>query len=200
MKIPFRYPDNPCLTLSSELYRIDNQETGKWVAQFKHDGWRRPIYISDGEINYFSKHDFQAKDLPPEKLQAEVKALKFPDGTAFDAEWMGKRATALLGGRHYLILFDLLYFAGQWQGNLPYHERYAALQTLIVRHKAQAKVETPNVVLEPICELGFLAMFERSKKMPLTEGIVLKGKDSKLKGNLLKSAENGYWLKCKWRQ
>jgi ATP-dependent DNA ligase len=184
--------------MSSELYRIDKQEAGKWYAQFKWDGWRRPIYISDGQVNFYSKHDFQAKDLPPYALQQEFRDLGFPEGTAFDAEWMGKRCTAQLGGRHYFILFDLLYFNSKWMGDLPYSERYLILKNLVEKHKE--KVDAPNIVLEPISELGFLAMFECSKSMPLTEGIVLKGKDSKLKGNVLKSAENGFWLKCKWRQ
>jgi ATP-dependent DNA ligase len=199
MALIFRYPDSPILTGPAELLLIEKEEPGRHVAQFKWDGWRRPIYIDNGKINLFSKHDFQAKKQPPASLIEEIRALGFPDGTAFDAEWMGLRATSLLNGRHYLVIFDLLYFNGQWQGDIPYEQRYANLKTLFELHKAKAKVQTPNIELEPICELGFLEMFERSKTMPLTEGIVLKRRSSKLKGKFTDSADNGGWLKCKWR-
>jgi len=202
MPLKFRYPDSPILTGPAELMRIEREEPGKHVAQFKWDGWRRPIYIDDGggKINLYSKHDFHAKIVPPIHLTQELKTLGFPDGTAFDAEWMGQRATRLLNGRHYFILFDLLYYNGQWQGEIPYEQRYANLKTIFELHKAKAKVETPNIELEPICEIGFLEMFERSKSMPLTEGIVIKRRSSKLKGKFISAAENAGWLKCKWRQ
>ncbi len=200
MSLIFRYPDSPILTGPAELMRIEREEPGRHVAQFKWDGWRRPIYISDGKIELYSKHDFQAKKHPPRELIEEIKALGFPDGTAFDAEWMGLRETELLNGRHYMVLFDMLYFNGQWQGELSYDERYSNLKTLFELHKARAKVQTPNIILEPVREVGLLAMYEESKLNPLTEGIVIKRRASKLKGKFTGSAENPNWLKCKWRQ
>lgn len=200
MSIPFRYPDNPVEVGPAELYRIERDEPGRHLAQFKWDGWRRPIYIEDDGIKLFSKHDFQAKKSPPQALMDELKSLSFPVGTAFDAEWMGQRCTSLLNGRHYFVLFDLPYYNGQWQGDVPYEQRYANLKTLFALHKARAGVETPNIVLEPTVELGFLEMFERSKQMPLTEGIVLKARTSKLKGKFVGAADNGLWIKCKWRK
>jgi ATP-dependent DNA ligase len=110
------------------------------------------------------------------------------------------RQTELLNGRHYIILFDMVYYNGQWQGDVPYEQRYANLKTMFNLHKAKAKVETPNIILEPIVEMGFVNMFNQSKSMPLTEGVVLKRKDSKLKGGLNKAVDNPLWLKCKWRQ
>jgi ATP-dependent DNA ligase len=200
MKLLFRYPDNPNAVGPAVLLQIEREEPGKFVSQFKWDGWRHPLYFYEGQWHHFAKHTHQAKKDIPAALAAELDSLEFPEGTAFDAEWMGNRCTAALGGRHYFVLFDLLYYNGQWQGDVPYIERYGNLKTLFELHKAKAKKETPNIILEPIREVGFEAMFQEAKKNPLTEGVVVKARNSKLRGGMTACQHNGSWMKVKWRQ
>src|SRR3990172_13001131 len=103
----FRWPDDPLRVGPAELIRIDRTEPVQWFGTFKWDGWRRPIYIDNGTIQLFSKHDWQAKKIPPRALMDELRSMGFPDGKAIDAEWMGPRCAEVMGGRHWFVLFDL---------------------------------------------------------------------------------------------
>jgi ATP-dependent DNA ligase len=200
MKLLFRYPDNPNQVGPAVLLQVEREEPGKFVGQFKWDGWRHPLYFYEGKWHEFAKHTYQAKKEVPAALLKELESLQFPEGTAFDTEWMGNRCTLALNGRHFFVLFDLLYYNGKWQGDVPYIERYGNLKTLVELHKAKAGKDTPNIILEPIREVGLEAMFQESKKNPLTEGIVVKARNSKLKGGTIACQHNGSWMKVKWRQ
>lgn len=203
----FRFPDNPNEAGPAILLDLKKREPGEWVGQYKWDGWRSLLYKQNGQWVRHSKYDtgLQAKTPIPATLIQELNALNFPDGTAFDGEWMGMRAVNHLNGRHYLILYDLHYHEGLWQGDKPYAQRLALLTNLFDTHKARCKVQTLNIELiessPGAAGTGnLLELFQRAKTMPLTEGIVVKRLDSKLKGGLADSAKNPQWIKVKWRQ
>ena len=192
----FRYPDDPIRVPFSELTYYESQ--GGWMCQPKWDGWRRPLYLEDGVWQFRSKYDKgpQAATRPPAHLIAELESLKFPDGTAFDAEWMGPRQEK---GRHFFVLLDLLYYGGEWQGEIPCRKRYGNLATLVGVHKVQAPA-SPNVLVVDSVDSGFMELFEKQKKNPLTEGVVLKHGDSKLIGNMGRPQDNKLWKKVKYRE
>jgi len=199
----FRYPDNPVRASPVTLIQIERAEPGRYLGQFKWDGWRNIIYKENGKWQRHAKYDTgaQAKaDLPP-SLITELEALQFPDGTGFDSEWMGRRsATINADGGQYIVLLDLHYWNGQWQGDTPYKERLHSMLTILELQKAKTReTPTPNIRAIDSCEIGLLALFEASKKNPETEGIVVKAGDSKLIGSQTKTTDNGHWLKIKWR-
>jgi ATP-dependent DNA ligase len=193
----YHFPDNPVQIPPHALLELEEEEPGRYIGQLKWDGWRKPMYLENGCWEFFAKHDVQ-KSPPPTELLKELKSFNFPDGTAFDAEWIGMRAVEHLNGQHYFKLFDLLCYKGLWQGDLPFERRYANLKELFEIYKAKA--DAPHVKLTTIREGNLLQMFEESKSIPITEGIVIKARDSKLKGNLNHCADNGLWKKIKWRQ
>jgi len=199
----FRYPDNPVRASPLTLLQIEKSEPGRYIGQFKWDGWRNIIYKEGGQWFRHSKYDTgaQAKVTLPDSLIAELNALQLPDGTGFDSEWMGRRsATITAGGGQYLMLLDLHYWNGQWQGDTPYRERLRSLVTLLELQKAKTRsTPSPNIRAISSTEVGLLALFEASKLNAETEGIVVKAGDSKLIGNLTKTTDNGHWLKVKWR-
>ena len=203
--LSFRYPDNfPKAQTGYSLYLLEKDEPGRHVAQFKWDGWRRPIYFDSGKIDFYSKHDAQAKSMPPPTLVNELRSLDIKNGIAFDAEWMGPRCANILNGEHYFILFDLLYYRGKWMGDCPYADpkdkqsRYFLLRDIYM--DLVAKHNPKFLRLEPIVEMGFMSMFEKSKTMPLTEGVVTKDRRGKLVGNMTDCGVNGSWMRVKWRQ
>ena len=197
----FHYPDNPVRATPVTLLQLEQKEPGRYIGQLKWDGWRNIMYKESGKWVRHAKYDTgpQAKKPLPDALIAELNALNLPDGTGFDSEWMGGRVVAGLGGRHYLILLDLHYLEGVWQGDQPYEKRLKSLKKLIEGAKTTSKTATPNIELVQSSDLGLLALFEASKKNPLTEGIVAKARDSKLIGNQTQAVDNKHWVKVKWR-
>ena len=193
----FRYPDDPIRVPFSELDYYESQ--GGWMAQPKWDGWRRPLYLEDGVWQFRSKYDKgpQAATRPPEPLIAELESLKFPDGTAFDAEWMGPRQEK---GRHFFVLLDLLYWGGEWMGEVPCRTRYENVVEAMDRYRCHTTVKVPNVQVVDSVDSGFMELFEKQKKNPLTEGVVLKHGDSKLIGNMGRPQDNKLWKKVKYRE
>lgn len=196
-----RCPDNPNYAPASILFQLEREEPGQHLAQFKWDGWRNQMYKENGVWTRHSKYDVgpQAKTPLPLSIIQQLDALALPDGTAFDSEWMGKRSVHLTGGRQWLVLFDLLYLNGQWLGRLPFEQRHESLKTLFVTSKMACLTPTPDIEFAPIVDKDFYAMFELSKTMPLTEGIVVKGRNSLLHGKLTACEKNGQWQKIKWR-
>lgn len=194
----FIEPDNPIETMLSTAIRIEAEEPGCHVAEPKGDGWRSPVYKAEDRFIRHSKktNGVEAKTPVPAVLMAELESLGFPKGTAFDAEWMGPRCTAHTHGKHWLILLDLLWYGGQWQGNIPYRERKANMTTLVNLHRNKMGIQAPNILIVPYVEKGFKQYYEEQKTKPLSEGIVLKRWDSTLKGG----GDNPAWLKIKYRQ
>jgi ATP-dependent DNA ligase len=114
-------------------------------------------------------------------------------------EWMGMRQVDALRGRHFFVLFDLLYFGGQWQGDVPCRQRYGNMRTLVALHKARLKVTTPNVIVVDSADSGLMELFDAQKKNPLTEGVVIKHGISPLIGNLRRPQDNPLWKKIEYR-
>jgi ATP-dependent DNA ligase len=197
----FRFPDNPVRQFAPFLRKLDAATPGTWLAQRKRDGWRRPGYKDGGKWTFYSKYleGDQALTQPPPDLVAELASLGIPDGTAFDMEWMGRRATDHTGGRHWFELFDLHYYDGQWQGDIPYAQRYGNLKTLLGLCRAKAGVLAPRIILIPSVDRGFASFFAEQKLDPLSEGMVLKRANSTLCGGFSKPIDNPLWVKIKYR-
>jgi hypothetical protein len=207
--MPFRCPDNPIRHFRELLEQAD-KEPGTWIGQIKRNGWRRPGY-KQGIWTFHSKYEtgVEAKSQPPADLVAELDTLNIPDGTAFDMEWMGNRDTEFTGGRHWFEVFDLLYYQGQWQGDIPYEQRLANLVTLLELHFAKAKVKTPRIVVCKSVRSGFVELFERLEREyeagqrgsdgVISEGLVMKLAGSTLRGDFNRAKENPGWFKVKYR-
>jgi ATP-dependent DNA ligase len=87
------------------------------------------------------------------------------------------------------VVFDLLYLDGRWLGDTGFLERYKLLKGL------KLPVEVSEVY-----EGNLMELFERSRTMPLTEGIVVKHRKSGLNGDPVRCTDNGLWNKVKWRR
>ena len=68
------------------------------------------------------------------------------------------------------------------------------------RYRCHNKVKVPNVQVVDSVDSGFMELFEKQKKNPLTEGVVLKHGDSKLIGNMGRPQDNKLWKKVKYRE
>lgn len=197
----------------STVIDIERRHPGKYCCEPKSDGWRRPLYLpkgSGGIWTPYSKYNVatpgkgaEAKMMPPTGLMKELQSLGFPEGTAFDAEWMGPRCVKDTGGQHWFIIYDILYLDEQWQGDLPYRERKSMMTTIVNLHKAKAKaagIDSSHILITDYVEEGFRECYEDQKPennagCELSEGIVVKRWDSKLVGG----GDNPNWMKVRYR-
>jgi len=192
--LQYHWPDDPIQIPPHELYRLLKEEPDTRVGQFKWDGWRKPAYFSKGVWTLHSKRNEQ-KAPPPAELLAQLRAWKVPEGTALDLEWMGPRAVAETQGRHWFKAFDMLYRGGEWLGEVGCLVRYQHLCDLFQHCPPSAAIELTQATTTRLMDL-----YEQSKHIPITEGIVVKHRDSGLVGNLTGATDNPLWNKVKWRQ
>jgi len=197
--LQYRYPDNPMRVSPGFVKELEQKFPGAYGAQRKGDGWRRPGYHPDNATwEFYSKHDEQKAE-PPGLLVNQVRALRIPEGTALDMEWMGRRKTEYTNGRHWFEVFDLLYWRGEWMGDRMFRERHAILSEMFGHWKERAGEPTPDVLLLPVVTVGLHAFYESQLRDPLSEGIVVKRLTGNLVGSLARTTDNGTWYKCKYR-
>ena len=184
----FRFPDKPTPSRPAVLAALRD---GEWLCQFKWDGWRTVVTLDDGGRLSFTSRD--NKPIPISSSLSQRVAESFlrsnvPQGTTLDAEWTGRRA----GLGEGLVFFDAIRLGGldlyQWSAE----HRFQALSELGLNTvDGVSTVETTTS--------GYAEMFERSKSLPHTEGVVLKRLASRLVWSIRSCQDHPEWLKVKWR-
>lgn len=202
--VTFRYPDKPTRTTPGVLRTL---REGHWLAQLKHDGWRAVITWDGSKASLVTRNNQPIA--PGAALAAELARClrRLPAGTVLDGEWLGMRRFEVedpedwswrrcrAGEREELVLFDLLYVAGRWVGDVPALERFRALQQV---WRGASRSRRPGHVRLVTCRLGGYAdLFTASAAAPLCEGIVLKHRSSTLLGSTSECQDNPRWLKVK---
>jgi len=175
-----RHPDNPQKVSVDYLCGLDAQAPGRWLAQKKLDGWRRTADNTSGSWVYGAKHTTgsAAKQLP-EELRREFESLPWPKGVALDMEWLGNRVVSDVKG-HSLHVFDILMLNGEWMGYVSFQDRYSILHEMM---RIDYCGSGQNVKIVPVrCNPGLSDFFLEQNQDPLSEGIVVRHKDSKLIG------------------
>jgi ATP-dependent DNA ligase len=195
MSFVFRYPDDPRRISQDYLKKLeDKSKPGQLIGQFKWDDWRLMATKDAGAWRFFAKRGSKEdrSKQPPEDLKAALSSLKLPDGTTLDMGWVGPRDPfKVLKGRHFFVVWDLMYWEGKWQGELPYSDRLLHLLAVVKNSELIQTVESR--------ELDLSKMFEESKAHPEYEGIVVKRANSKLVGGWAKAEDNPSWWKVKYR-
>ena len=190
-------PDNPQSVSVDYLCGLDAMAPGTWLAGKKLDGWRRTADNTSGKWVYGAKHTTgpAAKQMP-EELVREFESLPWPKGIALDMEWMGPRVVAAVE-EHSLNVFDLLMLNGEWLGNVGFQDRYAILRGLM---RIDCCGSGMNVKIIPVRRNpGLTDFFLEQKTDPLSEGIVVRHKDSTLVGSFSKCATGDRFFKVKYR-
>lgn len=208
MKI--RYGDKPQEDFKDN---ISYYEGKAFDASLKVDGWRTTIVKDKSAkiVSGFGSPDWgQGRDkslfflssrgmkkggptrIPVSKeIVDSVEALDLPDLTSLDSEWMARRTIGECLEK--LFLLDCPYKADLWLGS----ETYLVRREWLLRF-TEGKL-TPVFDMPETVSSGFAEFFQKSTTLPWTEGIVLKGRTSKLKGGVDKPEHNALWIKIKWR-
>lgn len=176
-----RLPDKPYQRSPSSLVNMSND----YIATYKYDGWRCMAVI-DGGISFYSRN---RNKLPiNDNIAKQVLSLGLPNGTVLDTEWMARRAEIK---DEVLYLITVMWLDGKWVGNADESTRWSICSELKL---------TENIKLPEHATASYNDLFNSSKLSPITEGIVLKHKNSKLIGDMSESKKNGMWIKIKWRE
>ncbi len=188
-----RYCDDCVRRLPSCLDEFEKQE-GKYVAEFKADGYRTHLEFTEHGIIPWSR---KWKKHPISKEMATLlKEIKFPNGTILDGEWLARRTD----GPEAMILWDVMFLSGEWMGEQPYAERMKRLDSIPRLDALDLHLMTgPILTTTHRTYKCFSEAFEQSKSLPWTEGLVIKALDSTLVGSIKERTTNYAWTKCKWR-
>ncbi len=199
----FIAPDKPIRT--SEEF-LNDVEVDEWSCEMKLDGYRIEIGKDNGKIISRSRHDEILKinnkliDLFREILE---------DGSAIDGEWINhsriKSINTTMNVNLPLIecigFHDITWFNGKFTGSMPLDSR----RNLPIFKKLEAAtMNNPigdlQVFKIPMLSVGnVLDFYNEQKNFTLSEGIVIKKRNSKLIGGKLQSAKNPCWYKIKYR-
>lgn len=198
-----RLPDRPV-----EIFGIENlqrYEDGNWFSDTKLDGWRTLITIDRNKELFNPSYGvgpnnslffMSRRSIPrggPTKIPVNneiiqsVVELDLPDKTMFDGEWLSRRTIGEIP--ESLFVHDMLWLNNEWCGSTSCWDRRKQLENIL-----KDIVKVPESVTS-----GFTEFFNSRKLMPWTEGIVLKHKNSKIKGNTNDCQDNALWVKFKWR-
>ena len=183
-KAPARFPDKPIMAGPAIFSSLVD---GQWICQPKWDGWRCMTTVNDDGLMFATRH---MKPCPVSPALSETLApvlAKLPAGTILDGEWMARRAGNAQGEEH-MVFFDLMRLGMNWVVDRPTINRFDILCDLV----------PPELLVEHSLS-GYAAMFERSKRDPRVEGIVLKHVSSKFKGSTRSCYVNPLFLKIKYR-
>lgn len=198
------HPDNPSLVSVDFLKKLDADPPGTWLAQPKLDGWRRVLVkgpYANGTYPWTAHakrgSEGAVKPFPPD-LAAELERLPVPDGTAFDAEWVGPhvaehfKSFGFSGPRHSLHIFDCLMWEGKWLRTTPFKHRVGLLR---IYGPPERNIFTVQKVPNP----GLVDLFQQQLTNPLSEGLVIRRADSGLILSETKCADNPLWFKIRYR-
>jgi len=174
-----RYGDKPHQMSEKALIELDN---GTYLCEPKIDGWRGQVHQIDSTLVVFSG-GFLLLPITPGILDGFP---KLGHGTVWDVEWTSRRACKM----ESMNIFGIMYLDSKWQGELTHEVRRQFLIDNI-----------PESFLVPSWDSDFLDHYEEMKKTPdIYEGVVLKHRNSKLKGGPSGIKKNGLWVKVKFRE
>lgn len=204
MEIPF--PDDPTPISLDFLRRLDADPPATWIASPKYDGHRRILVKQSGGWQVFSKHRQGATKPLPATLAEALAALPVPEGTVFDAELMGTRGVAH-DRTPRLLIFDLLMDKGRWLRSVPFKTRWELLAGLWASAQVVASIiawealgaRFPVALVPQMTGGGLVDFFAQQMQDPLSEGLVIRHRDSTLLLDPRRVRQNPQVFKCKYR-
>jgi ATP-dependent DNA ligase len=153
---------------------------GEWIYEPKIDGWRLQIIrYENGEVELWGRRLEKSPNWT-EKLSYIAKRVGnfLPRGSLLDAElysvggrrWIPSLFARKPQKRPIIYIFDVIFFEGEFVGNLPLRERRKIIEGL--------KLKKPFHILKSQPLVDIKEHFEKVRKEG-HEGLVIKALDSK---------------------
>ena len=130
MKIKeFKYffPEKPVLISIDQPLFEELSNNPDWVAEPKYNGNRCPLWIIDGDVQFWGRHGKLLKyNSDPDPEMVAILKRKFPKGVfLFDSEL---RHNKVKGIRNKLIIWDVFIWINELLNHLQYWSRRAILE------------------------------------------------------------------------
>lgn len=190
------YPDKPIEQSPKQLQSLD--DSNNYCCQQKIDGWRVIVIFTPQKIEFLSRHNKNLTDDVEPAIKKEIQSLAkiFPAQTQLDTEWLSRRSCS----KDYklapkLFLLDIIRYGDKWLLSTPYEDRLKLLTDDLSKTTGLEQVQFP-LTAPPSTYVKF---YEEQKKIPFSEGVVLKHKKFTIIGNRKECAKNPLLLKIKYR-
>lgn len=183
------YPPKPMrIYLDSEIMEEINNSP-RWVAELKKNGWRCLIWKEDGKVYLFNRYGQRSaimENASPELMM--YFGMTLPDGTVIDGEYLDRRLQRKeYKGIYYA--FDIMYYEGKSMMTFPFEYRRSILEKIIQPYEY---LWIPQQIVHDKYKY-----YHEALKSPENEGIVIKKVNSPYGGGLESSKVVSYWLKLK---
>jgi ATP-dependent DNA ligase len=185
------YPEKPVLmNIEQESFAAMSNDPD-WVAELKYNGNRCPLWIIDGNVQFWGRHGkLLAYNADPDPEIVAFLKEKFPKGIfLFDSELRHNKVT---GVRNKLVIWDVFIFRDRLLNREQYWSRRAILSSRIAPNE---KVITSSDKVKLITQYPnhFAALYKTVIKDPEIEGLVLKNQHGIL--NISRtSGQNSNWM------
>jgi len=173
---------------------------GDWVYEEKIDGWRLQIIKVEEEIKFFGRRLTKNPDWT-EKLKVPRENLKriLPEKTILDSELYsdkGRRFIPSLFAKKkkaepLIYIFDVIFFEGEFLGNLPLKKRRKILESLNFK---------PPFFLLPQYKLVSIEKILENFRETSSEGVVFKELNSDYRLGKECPLVTEFWRKLKFRR
>lgn len=188
-RLRYYYPPKPMrIYLNSEIMEEINNSS-KWVAELKKNGWRCLVWKEDGKIYLYNRHGQRSttmENASPELMM--YLTMTIPDSTVIDGEFLDRRLQKKeFKGIYYA--FDIMYHEGKSMMTFPFEYRRSILEKIIQPYEY---LWIPQQIVSN--KIGY---YHDALKSPENEGIVIKKLYSPYGGGFDSSKTVSYWMKLK---
>lgn len=190
-------PDKPKTKSPAILPTLDRE---KYTALTKLDGWGVLIEIYE-DIKFVSR---TGEPLPvSEEVWKTVQSLrdKIPPNSTLWGEWMKMRPE--YDGPECIYILSPMILAGEFVGHLSHKARFDWVDGLgipIDDMEIKRSDQMPDhKLIIPNRSSNVLELFEASKSVPRTEGVVIYKNDGVIYGSPTGCVKNDTMWRCKWR-
>lgn len=165
-------------------------DDANWTFEWKYDGFRAVIALSEGEVAFLSRNELDLSGRFPrtnqvlEKLSGKKEMVVDGEVVVLDASGAPRFQLLQQGGNEQLILFDILWLDGQDLRGRPYTERRRLLEKAFSRPPA-------GISIAGTLEMSGEQALEQARKAGW-EGIIAKKNSS-----VYESRRSKQWLKIK---
>ncbi len=186
-----RHPDKPIRMYKRNIQELE--DTGKYVAEEKMDGFRILIFRRDDDWQFLSRQldwHIPLSDLARKALMA----LPIPQWSLIDGEWSKRRKA--YKGLDIVTVFSAIAWDGIILNQKGELERIAPLNTEL--DLSDEWLHSPVRKCKFVYD-NMVGFFETTKEHPETEGMVLKDLKAPLILSRKKCEKNPAHIKIKWR-
>lgn len=173
------------------------EQNREWVAQIKKNGTNNPVFVTDTEVIFKTRHNDDHKQWTPPQDIVDFFS-QFPAWTVFNTELLHSKTKHI---KDTIYIHDIVAYDGEQLVGSTFTERQALLQTIFDADAAEDSYShysiTENVWLAKTFFKNFKTLYNSTLLFDEDEGLVLKNPDAKLKQCVSATSNSRWMIKCR---